>query len=171
MDAPVSLDDLDARRRDLEALVDTARDEADADRLSAIAAAVSGRAAELESLARRHVEGEQALTPRAGMIGRIEIVLTPEQRARILERTGVDLPSFIAPDELGVMARTMPRMDPRLVEALATNEAERKKVALAAGAVLREETERTFRALEETGVPDLIDRVARMRRDLETPPT
>ena len=53
----------------------------------------------------------------------VEVMLTKEQRQRVLEQTGVDVPSVRIPDPTGQLTKNMPRMDPALIEESAISQA------------------------------------------------
>ena len=53
----------------------------------------------------------------------VEVVLTPEQRRRVLEETGIDVPSVRIPDPTGELTKNMPSMDRSFVEKCAISQA------------------------------------------------
>ena len=63
--------------------------------------------------------------------GKLEVVLTQEQRERVKKLTGVDMQSVIVADEVGVLSKAMPHTSPRDIEQLAISEARKLAVAAA----------------------------------------
>ena len=63
------------------------------------------------------------LEERISVAAVVEVVLTKEQRQRVLEKTGVDVPSVRIPDPTGQLTKNMPRMDPALIEESAISQA------------------------------------------------
>lgn len=54
----------------------------------------------------------------------VEIVLTPEQRARVLEKTGIDVPSLRLEDPTSELTQNMPHVEPDYIEKRAIEQAE-----------------------------------------------
>src|SRR5690606_36239005 len=67
-----------------------------------------------------------------GPTPRVEVVLTPQQRARVQEETGVDMTSVKIPDPGGMMTRGMRQASPPEIEAHALKQAEEFNVMVAA---------------------------------------
>lgn len=57
----------------------------------------------------------------------VEVVLTPEQRKRVLERTGIDVPSVKIPDPTGKLTENMQHVEPSFVEQCAIDQAKQFK--------------------------------------------
>ncbi len=53
----------------------------------------------------------------------VEVVLTREQRQRVLEKTGIDVPSVRIPDPTGELTKNMPQMNPAFIEESALSQA------------------------------------------------
>lgn len=53
----------------------------------------------------------------------VEVMLTREQRQRVLEQTGVDVPSVRIPDPTGELTKSMPTMEPEFIEESAISQA------------------------------------------------
>lgn len=53
----------------------------------------------------------------------VEVMLTREQRQRVLEQTGVDVPSVRIPDPTGDLTKSMPTMEPGFIEESAISQA------------------------------------------------
>lgn len=54
----------------------------------------------------------------------VEVILTPAQRQRVLEKTGVDVPSVRIPDSTGALTKNMRHIEPDYIEACAMKQAE-----------------------------------------------
>jgi len=134
-------------------------EEKDAARLLEMAGQLQTRCAELGRIA-------QALAgPQAAAAGpETRVVLTPAQRERVTEQTGVGIEVVTLRDTPERQWSTrMPAADPREIEAAAA--------AQAAAARLRAETraqvEQIVRELEELQIPELEETIAGLRRELE----
>ena len=57
----------------------------------------------------------------------VEVVLTPEQRARVLEKTGIDVPSVKIPDPTSELTNNMAFVKPEFIEQRAIMQAENFK--------------------------------------------
>ncbi len=57
----------------------------------------------------------------------VEIVLTPDQRKRVLEATGVDVPSVKIPDPDALLTKNMQHVEPEFIEMSAMEQAKRFK--------------------------------------------
>lgn len=89
---------------------------------------------EIEKTAQKIEEMCEALQAKADAIPRpesemtpeafVEIVLTPEQRARVLEKTGIDVPSLRLEDPTSELTRNMIHVEPDYIEARAIEQAE-----------------------------------------------
>ena len=53
----------------------------------------------------------------------VEVVLTPEQRSRVLKAFGVDVPSVRIPDATGVLTKNMAHIEPDYIEECAMKQA------------------------------------------------
>ena len=53
----------------------------------------------------------------------VEVVLTPEQRARVKEKTGIDVPSVRISDPTSNLTKNMPAMKPEFIEERAIHQA------------------------------------------------
>ena len=112
----------------------------------------------------KQFEAQQLEKTGGGMRGSTEVVLTAAQRERILAATGIKLESVRIRDEAGIVARTMPATDPRIIEYRALKEAERLKIEQEARALLRVQLERLLADLESKS-PALAGKVAELRAD------
>lgn len=57
----------------------------------------------------------------------VEVVLTPDQRKRVLEATGIDVPSVKIPDPDALLTKNMQHIEPEFIELSAIEQAKRFK--------------------------------------------
>lgn len=57
----------------------------------------------------------------------VEVVLTPDQRKRVLDETGVDVPSVKIPDPDALLTKNMQHIEPEFIELSAIEQAKRFK--------------------------------------------
>jgi hypothetical protein len=158
----VTLELLLQKSKGLEKLMAEAARETDPERLTAIAEKVSAEAKALEALGKQYQAEEQR---RVGRRGFVEVVLTPEQRRRIQDQTGVLLETVVLPDESGAQSQAMPMSDPRIIEQLALHEAGRRKLAAEADAITRREVARVIAELEAQNNAALNEELEKLKRD------
>jgi chromosome segregation ATPase len=90
------------------------------------------------------------------------VALTPEQRKRIAEQTGVGVEVVTLRDAPGrTWSRQMSGAQPRDIEAAAAQHAARSRLI----AETRSRVEKIIRELEQLEVPELADTIAELRRD------
>ena len=95
-------------------------------------------------------EAQKVVTPKLDALdihAVVEVVLTPEQRQRVLEKTGVDVPSVRIPDATGALTRNMKHIEPEFIESCAERQAQVFKDMVA-------EAEAAAEASEEDKAPD-----------------
>src|SRR5579859_5508620 len=145
--AEITREDLLARQRAMLVLMEKLPGETDTERITAIANQLQNDARELEALALAYEKQELA---KAGPppCGSIEIVLTPEQKKRIYEQTGVSMETVVVRDESGVLNQSMPHTDPRRIEQLALVEAKRRKVLAGGDDATQKEVARLLDEIE-----------------------
>src|SRR5262249_23080071 len=124
----ITMDELLAKQRAIADKAQALINERDVDKIQSLTAELEVDGKALEELARAFEKQELA---KAGPppAGKLEVVLTPGQRERVKNITGVDMASVIIADEAGVLSRAMPNTSPQDIERLAINEA-RKLAAL-----------------------------------------
>lgn len=93
-----------------------------------------------------------------------EVVLTPEQRARIMKATGVAMTTVFIQDQSGALNASMPQTDPDRIERIAMQQAGEKKLFEEAAVKARNEVERLLRELEAQG-PLVAEQVQLLRND------
>lgn len=141
----IKLQEIEAQQAKVTELVAALEKEIMPERVQALANQLERAARALDECvaAFEKQELDRALIPK----GRIEVALTPDQRARIFAETGVDLAFISLPDETGDLSRSMPQSDPKRIERLAW------KVAL------ERHAERQSQESMRTQVEQLLDRI------------
>ena len=133
MDKQVKLDKdaIDNERAALLLLVDEIQKTTDDDEREALAEAIQAQANKLQSMCddlqaqADEIMKSQEKDPNLNVF--VEVVLTPEQRARVLEATGVDVPSVKIPDPTAELTKNMAYIKPDYIEQRAMLQAENFK--------------------------------------------
>ena len=129
--------------------------EKDPARLQEMAGQLQARCAELERAART------LETPDGGG-AQTRVVLTAEQRQRVVEQTGVGVEVVTLRDTPGRQwSKEMPRIEPREIEAAAARQAAAARLA----AETRSQMEKIAAELEKLGIPEVADTIADLRRN------
>lgn len=153
------LADLERKQADAAKYAERMAEEKDPDRILAMAKEMQERAGELGSMARAI---EQAATPQGGSGEETVVVLTPDQRRRVEEQTGVGVEKVVLRDtESRVWGREMPAMEPRIIEKMAAAQAAESRLI----AETRDQVEKIVKQLEALEVPELRETIAELRRD------
>ena len=160
-DDDITLDDLMAKQRAMSEIAERLNGESDVERIQQIAAELQVMANELQAM------GEQlaAKSTGSGAANWTEVVLTPAQRERVKEATGVALETIKISDPAGVATRTMPYTDPRIIEFYATQEARRRKIAEEADAQIQEQLRESLEAIESQGTPAVLEQLEQLKAD------
>ncbi len=157
----ITLDDLIKQQAAMATLAMSLEGERETQRIQAVAAQLQAMGDQLGAMARALEEQHGPPPPRA----MVEVVLTPEQRGRVVEKTGVDLASIRIADDGGATSQTMPLMDPRRIEFYALKEAERRKAGEEARARIAAEFAASLAAIEQQGTPEVKAKLAELRAD------
>lgn len=164
MPREITMDELLAKQRAMVEKAGALVGEKDVDRIQVVTQELEREGRELEALAKEFERQELAKAgppPR----GALEVVLTPEQRARVQKLTGVDLPSVVISDEMGVLSQAMPTADPRDIELLAIAEARRQAAMRGADAEMRAALHRAIADIEEQGMGEVRAELERLKAD------
>jgi DNA-binding MarR family transcriptional regulator len=153
------LADLTGKQADAAAFASRMVEEKDPERLKEMAEELQSRCSALAKMARSL---EAALAP-AGTSGpETRVVLTPEQRKRVAEQTGVGVEVVTLRDSPArPWSRQMATVEPREVEAMAAKQAAASRLK----AETRERVEKIIRELEKLDVPELAETISELRRD------
>jgi hypothetical protein len=136
-------------------------DEKDPERLKEMAEQLQARCKELAKMAHGI---EAAFTPPGGEGEEVRVMLTPAQKARIAEQTGVGVEVVTLRDSKQRMwSKDMPRIEPREIEKMAAKQAAASRLQ----SETRDQVEKIIKQLKALNVPELEDTI----RDLEKDPT
>jgi hypothetical protein len=164
MPREITMDELLAKQRAMVEKANRLVEEKDVATIQAVTQELERDGAELEALAKAFERQELAKAgppPR----GALEVMLTPEQRARVERLTGVDLPSVVVSDEMGVLSQAMPTTDPRDIELYAIQEARRRAALRGADAEMRAALGRAIADIEEQGMGEVRELLEKLKAD------
>ena len=134
-------------------------EEKDPQRQKEMAEELQARCAELSQMVRAL---EERFAP-AATGTETRVALTPEQRARIAEQTGVGIEIVTLRDTADrPWSRRIARLEPREVEAMAANQAAASRLKMET----RRQVEQIVGELEKLEVPELAETIAALRRDV-----
>ena len=153
------LDDLQRKQADVAKFAMKMVDEKDPERLKEMAAEVQARCQELEKMARGI---EAAFTPPLSEGEEVRVMLTPAQKARITEQTGVGVEVVTLRDTKQRMwSKDMPRIEPREIEKMAAKQAAESKLIIET----RSQVEKIIKQLEALNVPEIAETIAELKKD------
>jgi hypothetical protein len=160
----ITLDQLLTKQREMSDKATALASEKDVEKIQRITAELEAEGHELEALARAFEKQELA---KAGPPpkGKLEVVLTKDQRERVKKQTGVDMPSVVVADEAGVLSKAMPHTSPRDIEQLAMNEARKLASLRDADGKMRAAVDAAIREIEQAGTPDVQAELERLKAD------
>jgi hypothetical protein len=134
-------------------------EERDPRRLQEMAEQLQARCAELARMGR---DLEAQFTP-ASTGTETRVALTPDQRARVAEQTGIGIEVVTLRDTADrAWSREMPRVQPRDVEAMAARQAAASRLQ----SETRKQVEQIVRELEKLEIPELAETIAGLRREM-----
>jgi hypothetical protein len=138
--------------------------EKDVEKIQRITAELEQEGRELEELALAFERQELA---KAGPPpkGKLEVVLTPDQRQRVQKLTGVDMTSVVIADEAGVLSKAMPYTKPRDIEQLAINEALKQASMKNADSKMRAALDDAIREIEMSGYGEVLAELEKLKAD------
>src|ERR671934_1046717 len=152
------LAELQKKQADAASFAARMAEEKDPERLKQMAEQLQARCAELGSMARAL---EAAMTPAAAAGSETRVVLTPDQRKRVAEQTGVGVEVVTLRDTAArPWSKQMATVEPREVEAMAARQAAASRLK----AETRERVEKIVRELEKLEVPELAETIGELRR-------
>jgi len=158
-----SLKEIEERQKRMYKLIDQMTAEEDLNRMLQTVQLLEQEAKELEAAAMAFQDKMTKQYPKPPK-GAFEVVLTGDQRQRILKATGVAMTTVLVDDKSGSMNSAMPSTQPAVIEAIALRQANEKKVREEAEIAARAALERQLRELEE--VNELVaEQVAIKKRD------
>jgi hypothetical protein len=160
----ITMDELLRKQQEMVKKAESLISERDVDKIQQVTSELERDGKELEQLALAFEKQELAKAgppPR----GSLEVMLTPDQRKRVLDLTGVDLPSVVIQDEMGVLSKAMPHTDPRDIELMAIQEARRLKAMRDADGKMRADVDRAILDIEEQGTAETRELLAKLKAD------
>ncbi|MDX9720760.1 MAG: hypothetical protein RBU37_08425 [Myxococcota bacterium] len=137
--------------------------------IETILAALAEGAQRLEGMAQDYAQGLEAAYPESneGPVHRIEVVLTPEQRQRVFDETGIEMGSVLLDDPTGERGHYMPSTEPQIIEAQAIKQALGFKQMVEAEEASRQALEAACADLEENGTPEQKAAMEKIKADLQ----
>jgi len=164
MPREIKMDELLQKQRAMSDKAQSLAAEKDVEKIQRITAELEQEGRELEELARAFERQELA---KAGPPpqGKLEVVLTPDQRARVKKLTGVDMQSVVIADEAGVLSKAMPYTKPRDIEQLAINEALKQASMRDADGKMRAALDDAIREIELSGYGEVLAELEKLKAD------
>ena len=158
-----SIKEIEERQKRLLELGDRIRKEEDLNKMLEMCQQAEQQAKELEEVAVAFDQQMRKQT-KAPPKGGVEVVLTPDQRARILKETGVSMMTVVIDDPAGHFNKAMPDTLPPVIEAEALRQARELATRGQAQEAARVAAERQLTELE--GYHELnAEQVAKLRQD------
>ena len=118
---------IENERKALQLLAEEVQKTDDADARDALIDAIQKSADKLKSMCEAlQAEADKVVVPKIDNLdvdAVVEVVLTPEQRSRVLKAFGVDVPSVRIPDATGVLTKNMAHIGPDYIEECAMKQA------------------------------------------------
>lgn len=158
-----SLKEIEERQKRMYQLIDQMTAEEDMTRMLQLVQLIENEAKELEAAGmafQAKMDKQTGKPQRSGF----EVVLTHEQRSRILKATGVTMDTVIIKDSSGSLNQAMPTTAPAEIEAEAMRQAKARKIDGEARGQARVQAERQLAELENQG-PLFAEQVARLKQD------
>jgi len=161
--AEVTIDELKTKAAALKKRIEAISNEADPEKFQAIAKEIEAEAKAFEALGNRYVAEQRARAPVTPIA---TIVLTADQRKKILAETGVAMETLELPDDGLITSLTMPTSTRERITALAIEEAKRRKSKGEAEKKALEQINAAIADLEAVGNPELM---ALLEKNKENP--
>lgn len=160
----ISMEQLLRKQREMSTKASSLAAEKDVEKLQRLTAELEQEGRELEELALAFQKQELA---KAGPPpkGKLEVVLTKEQRERVKKQTGVDMPTVLIADEAGVLSKAMPHTSPRDIEQIAMNEARKQAALRDSDGKMRAAVDDALRQIEQAGTPAVQEELERLKAD------
>ncbi|HEX4383903.1 MAG TPA: hypothetical protein VH083_13180 [Myxococcales bacterium] len=153
------LDDLLKKQAEMAKYAMSMANEKDPERIMEMTAILQERGKELERMAKA-IEAFYAPKGPAGPETRV--ILTPAQKERITEQTGVGLDTVILRDTPEMRwSKKMATVEPREIEREAAKQAAQARLVIET----RNQVEKIIKLLEEQNVPELAETIAELKRD------
>lgn len=126
-DAKFDTTAIENERKALQLLAEEVQKTQDADARDALIDAIQKSADKLKTMCEElQGQADKVVVPQIDNLdvnAVVEVVLTPEQRSRVFEAHGVDVPSIRIPDATGVLTKNMLHIEPDYIEECAMKQA------------------------------------------------
>ncbi len=155
------LDEIKRKQADTAKMAMKMVDEKDPERLKEMAEQIQARCKDLEKMVRGLAA---AITPQEQIGQEVKVMLTPDQKARITEQTGVGIESVTLHDTPKRMwSRDLPlgKIPPREIEKMAAQQAAQSRLV----SETRSQVEKIIKQLKALNVPEIADRIAELEKD------
>ena len=154
-----SLSELERKQADAAKFAMKMVEEKDPEKLKEMAEQLQARCKELEKMAKGL---EAAYTPQGPTGPETRVLLTPAQRERIVEQTGVGVEVVTLRDTSErTWSKQMPSVEPREIEKMAARQAAESRLR----SETRTQVEKIIKELEKLNVPELAETIAELKRD------
>lgn len=118
---------IENERKALQLLAEEVQKTQDADARDALIDAIQKSADKLKTMCEElQAQADKVVVPQIDNLdvnAIVEVVLTAEQRSRVFEAHGVDVPSIRIPDATGVLTKNMSHIEPDYIEECAMKQA------------------------------------------------
>ena len=160
----ITMAELLAKQRSMSEKAAALANERDVEKIQRVTDELAVEGRELEELARAFEKQELA---RAGPPpkGKLEVVLTKDQRERVKKLTGVDMKSVVVADTAGVLSKAMPHTSQRDIEQLAIAEARKLASMEDADGKMRSAVDAAIREIEQAGYGEVQAELERLKAD------
>ncbi|MBQ9396859.1 MAG: hypothetical protein IJU23_15265 [Proteobacteria bacterium] len=119
---------IENEQKALQMLADEVQKAKDDDERDALVAEIQKTAARLEAMCKELQDDADAMKPEdekdPKLDAVVEVILTKEQRKRVLDATGIDVPSVRIPDPTAELTKNMNNIEPEFIEKCAMSQAE-----------------------------------------------
>jgi hypothetical protein len=160
----ITLAMLQDKQAEITATAERLVSESDPQRIQDLSAEIEKQANELQAMALALEAQEKAKRP-PSQRGKAKVALTPDQKARILEKTGVEMEVLVLDDDDGIWARILPTSLPHVIEERALDWARSEQARRILEAESRAYLARLIAAIEAAGSDQLIEQLNRLRAD------
>lgn len=162
--ADITLDELLSRQAKMAELVAQLERTTNPEHVNRLVSQLTQLGRELDDLSRAFEE-EQLRKAGPPPTGAFVVQLTPAQRERVRQKTGIDLEIAHISDTTGTLMEAMPTTPPERIEAAAVAEAERIRAERETAGRTRAEVEQLLSAVENSGGGEMKRTIERLRQD------
>ncbi len=166
-----TVDDILAEQQAMNLMMEELQKATDPKAFNQILAAIQESGKRIEEMSQAfadafYAEHAEALAQSSeAVVPKIEVLLTPEQRQRVFEASGVDIPSVKLVDPTGALNAAMPSTPPPFIEAQAIKQAEAFKEMVAAQEAAAAAVAEALAELEANASPEMLEEIAKLKAD------